>query len=39
MLHGYGSNQPQMATIAKFLAAADFEVFAMDMRGMGHSEG
>lgn len=39
MLHGYGSCAPQMSIIAKYLAQADYEVFAMDMRGHGDSEG
>ena len=39
MMHGYGSCCPQMAHIAKHMAAEGFEVFGMDMRGMGDSEG
>ena len=39
MMHGYGSCCPQTAVIAKYLAQAGIEVFGMDMRGMGDSEG
>ena len=39
MLHGYGSCAPQMAVLAKFLAQGDYEVFALDYRGHGDSEG
>lgn len=39
MMHGYGSCCAQMAHIAKYLAEDGFEVFGMDMRGMGDSEG
>jgi len=28
-----------MAILAKYLAAANYDVFAMDMRGMGDSQG
>lgn len=39
MMHGYGSCCPHMAVAAKYLAQAGYEVFGMDMRGMGDSEG
>ena len=39
MMHGYGSNCAQMGVLAKYLAASGTEVFGMDMRGMGYSEG
>ena len=37
--HGYDSCQPHIATVAKYLAQAGYEVFAVDMRGHGDSEG
>ena len=39
LIHGYGSNAPQMAVIAKHIAEQGYDVFAMDMRGHGDSEG
>lgn len=39
MYHGYGSCAPHMSIFAKFLAASDYEVFALDMRGFGESGG
>ena len=39
ILHGYGSYTENMAIIAKYLAEQDYEVFGMDMRGQGDSEG
>ena len=39
MMHGYGSCCAQMAVVAKYLAQSGYEVFGMDMRGMGDSEG
>ena len=38
-MHGYGSYGEHMAHIAKFVASAGYDVYAMDMRGFGHSEG
>lgn len=39
MLHGYGACAPHSAVMGKFLAAGGYEVFALDMMGMGDSEG
>ena len=38
-MHGYGSYANQNACFAKYLADFDFEVFALDQRGFGESEG
>ena len=39
MMHGYGSNCAIQAVIAKYFVEKGYEVFGMDMRGMGDSEG
>ena len=39
MVHGYGANAAQMAVVAKYLAQNGYDVFAVDMRGHGDSEG
>ena len=39
MYHGYGSCAAHISVFAKFYAADGYEVFAMDMRGFGNSEG
>ena len=39
MIHGYGSHQEFMSITAKYLAAEGNEVFGIDMRGHGDSEG
>ena len=38
-IHGYGSFASHNAVYAKYLAEAGYEVFAMDQRGFGYSEG
>lgn len=38
-LHGYGSYAQANGSLAKYLADFDFEVFAIDQRGFGESEG
>ena len=38
-IHGYGSYANQNGALAKVLAAKNYEVFAIDQRGFGHSEG
>lgn len=38
-LHGYGSYAHANGSLAKYLADFDFEVFAIDQRGFGESEG
>ena len=39
IFHGYGSMASHMAILAKYLAQANYEVFAMDMSGHGDSTG
>ena len=38
-MHGYGSYSGHMAHVAMFLAGEGYDVFAVDMRGYGDSEG
>ena len=38
-LHGWGSYANQNAALSKVLAAKNYEVFAIDQRGFGESEG
>lgn len=38
-IHGYGSYAQATGALAKYLADFDFEVFAIDQRGFGESEG
>ena len=38
-IHGYGSHASANGALAKVLAAKNYEVFAIDQRGFGHSDG
>ena len=38
-IHGYGSYIQKNACLSKYLADYDFEIFAIDQRGFGDSEG
>ena len=39
MIHGYGASNADLCLVVKNLVLNDYDVYAMDMRGQGESQG